>query len=171
MGYRSILTVATGAEGLERALETASRLAQAEDGHLDVLALGPDRMQPAIYGREDAIAGMPLTMELAREEAAATEAAVTRRLAQEAPALRRAVDTDVAPAGRLRDIVARRAWFSDLVVLSRPHGPRGQPEGVAVVEAALFEGDAPVLLVPEAILGGATRDLLAQAGVPLMVAH
>src|SRR3990167_5049428 len=53
----------------------------------------------------------------------------------------------------LTDVVASRARFADLVVLPRPYGPGQGAEAEAVVEAALFEGKAPVLVLPEKGLG------------------
>jgi len=47
------------------------------------------------------------------------------------------------------DLVAQRARFADLVVLARPYGQGQGAEAEAVIEAALFEGRAPVLVLPE----------------------
>ena len=48
---------------------------------------------------------------------------------------------------------ASRARFADLIVLPRPYGPGNGSEAEAVVEAALFEGKAPVLVLPAKGLG------------------
>ncbi len=55
--------------------------------------------------------------------------------------------------GTLTELVAQRARFADLVVLPRPYGAGQGTEAEAVVEAALFEGHAPVLVLPESGAG------------------
>jgi nucleotide-binding universal stress UspA family protein len=50
-------------------------------------------------------------------------------------------------------LVALRARFADLVILPRPYGGGDETAAEAVVEAALFEGQAPVLVLPDAGLG------------------
>ncbi len=53
------------------------------------------------------------------------------------------------PLGALTDLIATRALYADLVVLPKPYAKTNGPEAEAVVEAAMFEGMAPVLVVPE----------------------
>jgi nucleotide-binding universal stress UspA family protein len=53
----------------------------------------------------------------------------------------------------MNDLVAQRARFADLVVLPRPYGEGKGAESEAVIEAAMFEGKAPVLVLPEKGLG------------------
>ena len=55
----------------------------------------------------------------------------------------------MAQLGGLTDLVALRPRFADLVVLPRPYGAGQGAEAEAVVEAALFDGKAPVLMLPE----------------------
>jgi nucleotide-binding universal stress UspA family protein len=55
----------------------------------------------------------------------------------------------VAQIADLGRHVAHRSRFSDLVILPRPYGKGRGSELEAVVEAALFEGHAPVLVVPD----------------------
>ena len=47
----------------------------------------------------------------------------------------------------------QRARFADLVVQPRPYGKDQGAEAEAVVEAAMFEGQSPVLVLPEGGLG------------------
>jgi len=54
----------------------------------------------------------------------------------------------VTQLGALTDVVAARARYADLVVLPLPYGKARGVEDEAVTEAALFEGMAPVLIVP-----------------------
>lgn len=149
MAFKSILTVATGPEGLVPLLRSAAAVTVAADGHLDVLALGIDAMQPAVYGFGGSFDVLRIALDHARSAAGAIAAEARAALGREDPALRWTVEPGIAAAGMLRAVVALRAQYSDLVVLPRPYGALRQPEDVAVVEAALFEGRAPVLLLPE----------------------
>jgi nucleotide-binding universal stress UspA family protein len=60
-------------------------------------------------------------------------------------------------------LIAGRARFADLVVLPRPYGAARGLEDEAVIEAALFDAHAPVLVVPDAgaFTGFGTRPILA----------
>ena len=50
----------------------------------------------------------------------------------------------------LNGLVAHRTRFSDLVVLPRPYGPGRSHDSEAIAEAAMFDGDVPVLIQPDA---------------------
>ncbi len=56
---------------------------------------------------------------------------------------------------RLADLVALRSRFADLVVLAKPYGEKHGDEEEAIVESAMFEGQAPVLMLPDAPLDAA----------------
>ncbi|HHC29403.1 MAG TPA: universal stress protein, partial [Rhodobacterales bacterium] len=49
----------------------------------------------------------------------------------------------------LNGLVAHRTRFSDLVVLPRPYGEGRGHDCEAITEAAMFEGDVPVLIQPD----------------------
>lgn len=149
MAYKSILTVATNTEGLAPVLKGASQFAQRQDGHLEVLVVGVDAIQPAFYGYGDSIGLMQVTLDQARAGAKATEAATIDLLEKENSTLRWSVEAATALAGNLRDLVAHHARFSDMVVLPQPYGQQALQETVTVLEAALFEGQAPVLVLPK----------------------
>jgi nucleotide-binding universal stress UspA family protein len=163
MTYKSILTVSTDPARASGAIAAAARICAATDGHLDVLALGIDRNQVGYSYIGASPVLMQVTQERAEADARQTEAAVRRAVAAEAPGLRVSVDAAVTQLGVLTDIVAQRAQFADLVVLTRPYGGDQGPEAEAVVEAAMFEGNAPVLVVPDSGLVSAapTRIVIA----------
>jgi nucleotide-binding universal stress UspA family protein len=54
----------------------------------------------------------------------------------------------VAQLGAIPDIVGHMARFADLMVIGKPYGKSKDPEEGAILEAALFEGHLPVLIVP-----------------------
>lgn len=149
MAYKSILTVVTGPQGIGPLLGAASLLAQAQDAHLDVLAVGVDGIQPAFYGMGDTISAMQIGLDQAREAARANEAAARDCLSRESPVLRWALEGAALQTGSLRDVVAQRARFSDLVVLPQPYGGDSPKDTATVLESALFEGQAPVLVIPQ----------------------
>ena len=149
MAYKSILTVATDPYGLNPVLGAASRLAQAQNGHLEVLVASVDMVLPAVYGYGDSFAVMQINIDQARDTAEATEAAAKAFLAQENPALRWSVEAGGGIFGDLRGLVAQHAMFSDIVVLAQPYGNGKLQASEAVLEAVLFDGQAPVLVLPE----------------------
>jgi nucleotide-binding universal stress UspA family protein len=150
MAFKSILTITTDAEKSGRQLDAAIDLARREDAHLDVLCIGVDQTQTGYYY---AGATAILTQEAysqAREAVARNEQAVRDRLAAED--IRWGVDTAVAQVGALGGPVSMLARFSDLVLLNKPYGEGRNYANEAILEAALFEGGAPVLVLPDGAL-------------------
>ena len=86
------------------------------------------------------------TLERAQAEADALGALVEGKLKNEN--IGWATETAVAQIAGLARLVAERARYADIVVLPRPYGEGRGVEDEAVLEAALFEGHAPVLVVP-----------------------
>jgi nucleotide-binding universal stress UspA family protein len=78
---------------------------------------------------------------------------VKAELLKRPPGLRSSVEAAVTQLSAMNDLVAQRARFADLVVLPRPYGEGKGAESEAVIEAAMFEGKAPVLVLPEKGLG------------------
>jgi len=146
LAYKSILTVVTGGTLEHAALEGAVALAQAQDGHLDILSLGIDHSTPGYYYAGTNALIEQATLDRAREEAAECEALV--RQSMEGRQCRWASDAALAQIGTIQNLVGNRSRFADLVVLPKPYGEdRGIAEE-AVLEAALFAGNVPVLVLP-----------------------
>lgn len=149
MSYKSILTVLSTAKGTPAAVSAAARLAHAQDAHLDILVLGVDRTQLGYsYIGAGAIV-MQAALDRAEDDAREAELAVRAAINAESPDLRSSVEVMVTQIGALSDVVAQRSRFADLVVLPRPYGPGIGPEAEAVVEAAMFGGRAPVMILPD----------------------
>ncbi|MBS0564080.1 MAG: universal stress protein [Proteobacteria bacterium] len=149
MACKSLLTVVTSAAAVPSQIDAAVALARREDAHLDVLCLGIDRTMSGYYY----IGAAPLapvmvqeTLDQARDEALAVEAAVRDQLRPEE--IRWAVDTAIAQMGMASGQIAQLSRFADLVLLPKPYGKDSAPDEEMIVEAALFEGRAPVLLLP-----------------------
>lgn len=157
MAYKSILTVLTRAEDAALAVDGAAKMALSQDAHLDILVLGVDRTQVGYSYIGSGAVLMQVSLDRAEAEARATEAAVSAALAAQPAGLRSSVEAAVTQLGALGELVAQRARFADLVVLPRPYGDGKGAEAEAVIEAAMFEGKAPVLVLPEKGLGTAAQ--------------
>lgn len=149
MAYKSILTVVTSADRCDLAISGAAALALAHDAHLDILALAVDRTQVGYSYVGSGAVILQAALDRAEQDARDIEAAIRRALAAQSPTLRWSLEAAVTQLGALTDLVAQRARFADLVVQPRPYGPGLGAEAEAVVEAALFEGQAPVIVLPD----------------------
>ena len=153
MAFKSILTILTNPADAELAISSAAKLARSQDAHLDVLVLGVDRTQVGYSYIGSGAVLMQVGIDRAEADARALETAAKAALAGESSDLRYSVEAVVTQLGALTDLVASRARFADLVVLPRPYGPGIGTEAEAVIEAAMFEGKAPVLVLPAKGLG------------------
>ena len=148
MAYKSLLTIVTDPAMGAQTLASAIALVRREDAHLEVLCLGIDQTQIGYYYPDGG--GVIIQDDIARAEqaAAALETLVSAQLTDEG--VRWSVETAMAQLGGLTALIAGRARFTDLVVLPKPYGKRASAFADILVEAALFQGQVPVLVVPEA---------------------
>lgn len=147
MDYKTLLCVMTDLEIAGPSLSQAMALAQGFDAHLDVLGLGVDRSQTGyFYGGADALLIQDM-LHRAYEEAEQIRTSAEALLSKSG--LRWGCDTGVAQLADLGRHISGRARFSDLVVVPKPYGKNRGVELEPTLEAALFEGQAPVLMVPE----------------------
>ena len=151
MAYKSILTIVTDIDAAKVQIDTAVALARREDAHLEVLCLGVDRTQTGYYYAGATAFIQQETVERAQEDAKKVESWVATRLGAED--IRWASETVVSQLGAIAAVVGLRARFSDLVVLGQPYGNGRGQELEAIVEAAMFEGQVPVLVVPDGFTG------------------
>ncbi|MDO6585388.1 universal stress protein [Salipiger sp. 1_MG-2023] len=154
MGYKTILTVVTDEALAQSTIEHAAAIAKDCDAHLDVLCFGVDRTQTGYY-----YAGanaMILQESISRATADAEALAASCRKILTGYDCRWAVEESVAQLADIGRHVAGRARFSDLVVLPKPYGKDHGVELEPVTEGALFEGQTPVLIVPEGTAPTAT---------------
>lgn len=155
MTYKSIFTVATHAGQVPQTIAAAAKLCAQTDAHLDILALGVDRTQIGYAYIGSGAVLLQVAQERAESDARDLEDAVKAAVTAESPGLRASVEAAVTQIGAMIDLVSQRARFADLVVLARPYGKEQGAEAEAVIEAAMFEGRAPVLVVPDSGLGRA----------------
>jgi len=152
MAYKSLLTICADAARAPQTFATAASLALAQDAHLDALALGVDRAQLGYsYVGASAIV-MQAAQEAATADAQAVEDAIRKAADAAGPSLRWSTETAIAMIGGLADLIALRSRFADLVVLAKPYGEHHGDEEEAIVESAMLDGQAPVLILPDAPL-------------------
>ncbi|SHG75124.1 universal stress protein [Marivita hallyeonensis] len=147
MSFKSLLTVVTDKAHLTDTIAQACRMAESLDAHLDVLCLGVDRTQTGYYYAGMNAAVLQETLHQARSEAEDMSKAAQEQM--QATSLRWGVTDAVCQLADIARFVASYARFSDLAVLPRPYGEDRGIELEPVVEGALFEGQAPVIVVPE----------------------
>lgn len=145
MAYKTILTVITQ-PGQSRQLEAAVALARREDAHLEVFAVGVDHTQTGYYYAGASAYVFQEAIDRAMASAEALETEIRAELAPED--IRWSVESAVAQMGGVSTLIAMRARFADIVVLEKPYGAQSARDNEAVLEAALFEGGAPVLVLP-----------------------
>ncbi len=147
MEYKSVSTVILEPDMLGHVLENAARIAREHDAHLDVICLGLDLTRPDVYYAGASAMLLQDNLAQARKHAEALEAAA--RGALRGADFTWSTDAVTAQTATLTGLIAYRTRFSDLVVLPRPYGENRGHEHEAVLEAALFNGEVPVLVLPD----------------------
>jgi nucleotide-binding universal stress UspA family protein len=147
MSLKSVSTVITDPGLAGPVIAAATAVAATHDAHLDVLCLGVDRSRMEYYYAGANAMVLQEAIARAGKEAEAIEAEVKRLLSL--TDIRWGTDTGVTQMTDLGRQVAQHARYSDLVVLPKPYGKGRGIELEPVVEAAMFEGRSPVLIVPD----------------------
>ncbi|MBK0327491.1 universal stress protein [Rhodobacteraceae bacterium F11138] len=147
MAYKSLLTVLTDVQLAEAPLNQLVAMAGSQDAHAEALCLGVDRTQTGYYYA--GASAMVLQETLTRATAEADEILAYANGLLGKSGVRWSAESGVAQIADLGRHVAHRARFSDLVIMPRPYGKNRGSEVEPVVEAALFEGHAPVLVLPD----------------------
>lgn len=148
MAYKTLFSVLTDTALAGPVLDQAIAMAQAHDAHLDVLCMGLDRTQTGFYYAGANALILQETITRAQEEAKEVAAHVKKIL--NASTIRWGLDSGVAQLADMGRHVAQRARFADLAILPKPYGDKRGAELEPILEAAMFDGATPVLMVPEA---------------------
>lgn len=149
MSYKSMLTILTDPNEVATVLAAAIPLAAEAGAHLDVLCLGIDRTQTGYY-----FAGATALMHdetIVQAQAEVSEIERTARSELGRSDLSWGIDALVAQSASVSGLVARRARFADVVILPKPYGEGKYSDAPVVVEAAMFQGQAPVLVLAEGV--------------------
>lgn len=146
MTYQTITTVLTDLEKNRPSFAAAQTLAQSLGAHLDVICLGLDRTQPGFYYAGATAVVMQDSLGQAREDALELEEHARKALS--GASFNWSATGLSAQMVALNGLIAQRTRFSDLVVMPRPYGDGGSHDLEAITEAAMFDGDVPVLIQP-----------------------
>jgi len=149
MSYKSMLTILTDPMEVSEVLAAAIPLAVEAGAHLDVLCLGIDRTQTGYYFAGATALMHDETILQAKAEATAIEAAARTILGRSD--LSWGLDALVSQSASVAGLVARRARFADLVILPKPYGEGRYSDAPVLVEAAMFQGQAPVIVLAEGV--------------------
>ena len=141
MRYKSILTVVLSPKDAEAQILAAAKIAEANDGHLDILALGIDHTQAGYSYIGAGAVLMSAAIDRAEQDARAAETAAKAAVAELPFDVRWSIETVASQVGSVIDVVANAARFADLVVLPLPYGAGRGLDSEAVIEAAMFEGE------------------------------
>ncbi|TYO89990.1 universal stress protein [Oceanicella actignis] len=148
MTYKTILTCTDGETDGRGRMSAAIALSRRFDAHLSVVALGYEPDLPAYaYGEAPSLA-MTQWYEESRKRAETLAEAAAERLEREGA--RGDAAPLVATYAGAGPAFGARARFSELVVLAGGDGQGGDGAELseALLEGALFDGDAAVLLAP-----------------------
>ena len=147
MEYRTISTVICDENLLDHVLSNAAQVARAAGAHLEIYCLGLDRSRPDFYFTGATAVMMQDNLAQAHARAQALHDKVSDAL--------RGADFNWSATAitsqliTLNGLIAHRTRFSDLVVLPKPYAPERGYEYEAILEAAMFHGDVPVLVLPD----------------------
>ncbi len=147
MDYRTISTIVTEKSLGQVALQAAMTISAQHEAHLDVLCLGIDQSQQGFYYAGASAMVVQDNLAQAREDALALESHVRQAITGHAYPWSTSALT--AQMVALNGLIAHRTRFSDLVVMPRPYGEGRGHDAEALVEAALFEGRVPVMVMPD----------------------
>ncbi|AJE48902.1 universal stress protein [Celeribacter indicus] len=147
MPFKSITTIICDMQADRHALDAAVSLARHDEGHLDVICLGLDRTQPGFYYAGTNAMALQDNLQQAQAESREIDDQVSAYLkAEDIPWVTNPLTAQMAG---LTPQLAHFLRFSDVVVLPRPYGEGRGHEHEEILEAALFSGHVPVLVVPD----------------------
>lgn len=147
MTYKSLLTVLTDQKVADAPLNHMIALAEALDAHAEALCLGVDRTQTGYYYAGANAMVLQETLARANSEAEALLNHANEVLGKSG--VRWSAEEGIAQIADLGRHVAFRARFADLVVLPHPYGEGRGAEIEPIIESAMFDANAPILVVPD----------------------
>lgn len=147
MPFKTITTIVCNMEADRHALDAAAELARRDEGHLEVICLGLDRTQPGFYYAGTNAMSLQENLQQAQNESKSIEGEVSQYLKMHE--ISWVANPVTAQMAGLTPQLAHFLRFSDVVVLPRPYGPGRGHEHEEILEAALFSGHVPVLVIPD----------------------
>lgn len=148
MAYKSIVSVTRDEHADKSALLAAGAMAAADDGHLDVFALGIDSTDPGFYyAGATAIAVQDNYGRAVERSSAVADAARALFVNSD---LSHGVYPFTTRADGVAGLMQDRAALADLAVLPKPFGEGRGIVDELILEAALYSASIPVLVIPPA---------------------
>ncbi|MDX1780417.1 MAG: universal stress protein [Thalassovita sp.] len=146
MAYKTLFSVLTDPDLVDPVLEKGIALADACDAHFDVLCLGVDRTQTGYYYAGANAMVLQETITRAQEEGQEVERMVKAKL--EGSGIRWNTEMGVAQLADIGRHVTAHARFADLAILPQPYGENRNAELEPIVEAVMFDGKVPAMVLP-----------------------
>ena len=146
MDYKTVMTAVTDLTLDTNVLHAAITFAKAHDAHLEVLCLGLDRTEVGFYYAGGNLALQQQFRTEAEAEAQALEAGV-RLILENSDALW-SVQTLAVPIATAGHAVSQLARYSDVVLLGQPYTLERGFQAEGILEGALFDAHAAVLVIP-----------------------
>jgi len=147
MAYKSLLTIASDMQNCKASLEGAIAMARRVGAHLDVVCLGVDITESWYHYDEVSDWTRIECINRARDEAGEIKRLVTGIL--EGQDIGWGCTAGVAQMAGLGRAVTPHARYADLAILPKPYGEGRARDHEAIIEAVMFDGRAPVLVVPD----------------------
>lgn len=146
MAYRSIFAALTEFESARQLLDYAVALTEAQDGHLEVMALGIDRTPATYYEIGSNAIIMQAAIEQAHQRAESAHKDVRAFL--DKSNVRWDVLNGIASAAGVGRTISAHSRFCDLAIAGLAYGAASKIGDGLVPEGLLFEADCPVIVVP-----------------------
>lgn len=147
MDYKTITTVLTDKTICDASFKAAQTLARTNEAHLNTLCLGVDHSQQGFYYAGASAMMIQDNLTMARD--AASEMEEHARKALSGATFGWSATCLSSQMVALSGMIAHHTRFADLVVLPRPYGEGRGHDAEATVEASLFNGSAPVIIMPD----------------------
>ncbi|WP_342076781.1 universal stress protein [Yoonia sp. SS1-5] len=144
MGYQTIATVLNADSDQNAAFEAAIAFAKEWDADLEIYGLTLTYLDSPHYYMGASAVMIAEQAGDGKERAAAQKAEISARLKSEN--LRWHLHQATLPHSAIQNYLGRNLRFCDLVLLPRPY--QGSDNVAALVEAALFDAERPVLMIP-----------------------
>lgn len=147
MSFNVISTVVTADSDNKSAAEAAITLATQAKTHLNIYALGLERMEANFYYAGAEAVVLAENALHAKEDRDKAEEWITDRIRSEL--ISYTVFPAIVPNSALQRFLALRLRFTDLVVLPQPVAGTTYRQDVGILEACMFDAERPALIVPE----------------------
>ncbi|CUH83548.1 universal stress protein [Thalassovita mediterranea] len=146
MAYKTLFSALSDPDLMPSLIDQSAALARKYDAHFDALCLGVDRTQAGYYYGGGNAMVIQQSLERAHDEVKALTEEAERRLHTQD--ILWGLDNGVTQLADMGRHIGNRARFSDLGIAARPYGEGMGIELEGIVEAMLFDGGIPVMVIP-----------------------